>query len=184
MLRIGYLYKDGSGVEQSYSKAKEWFEKAAENGNEYAMFQIGFLYENGNGVEQSYSKAKEWYEKAAEHDHATAMLRIGYLYKDGNGVEKDHGKAEEWFRKAADYDNAVAMYWIGFFYEERSRGCRMTVGALLPTGKNLVQVEAFITENMTIAEEWYEKSANHGCEDAAKALKRLHETPFKMVYKG
>ena len=66
MLRIGYLYRDGNGVEQSYSKAKEWFEKAAENGEKTAMFWIGYLYEKGNGVEQSYSKAKEWYKKSAD----------------------------------------------------------------------------------------------------------------------
>ena len=191
MFELGYLYENGNGVEQSYSKAKEWYEKAAEHDHATAMLRIGYLYKDGDGVEQSYSKAKAWFEKAAEHDLAMAMLQIGYLYKDGNGVKKNPSKAEEWFRKAADYDNAVAMYWIGFFYEERSRTCLMTAGALLSAGKNLVQVEEFITENMTIAEEWYKKSANHGCEDAAKALKRLHESPFsklqmvyKMVYKG
>ena len=187
MFELGYLYENGNGVEQSYSKAKEWYEKAAEHDHATAMLRIGYLYKDGDGVEQSYSKAKAWFEKAAEHDLAMAMLQIGYLYKDGNGVKKNPSKAEEWFRKAADYDNAVAMYWIGFFYEERCRTCLMTAGALLSAGKNLVQVEEFITENMTIAEEWYKKSANHGCEDAAKALKRLHESPFskvQMVYKG
>ena len=66
MFWIGFLYQEGNGVEQSYSKAKEWYEKAAENGSEHAMFGIGFLYEKGNGVEQSYRKAKEWYKKSAD----------------------------------------------------------------------------------------------------------------------
>ena len=65
MYSLGLFYYFSDGGRQDYSKAKEWFEKAAEHGNEYAMFQIGFLYEAGNGVEQSYNKAKEWYEKSA-----------------------------------------------------------------------------------------------------------------------
>ena len=79
MLRIGYLYENGNGVEQSYGEAREWFEKAAENGEETAMFKIGFLYENGNGVKQSYSKAKEWYKKSADLGYDSAIEALKRL---------------------------------------------------------------------------------------------------------
>ena len=33
---LGALYKDGKGVKQDYAKAREWYEKAAAQGNKDA----------------------------------------------------------------------------------------------------------------------------------------------------
>jgi hypothetical protein len=64
MNNIGDLYYYGAGVEQDYTKAMEWYEKAADLGKATAMKNIGYLYENGLGVEQDSAKAQEWYDKA------------------------------------------------------------------------------------------------------------------------
>ena len=37
MFWIGYLYEKGNGVEQSYSKAKEWYKKSADLGCDSAI---------------------------------------------------------------------------------------------------------------------------------------------------
>ena len=34
---VVYLYSNGQGVERSYEKAREWFMKSAEQGNENAI---------------------------------------------------------------------------------------------------------------------------------------------------
>ena len=60
------LYDNGQGVAQDYVKAREWYEKAADKGDERAMTNLGLLYDNGQGVAQDYVKAREWYEKAAD----------------------------------------------------------------------------------------------------------------------
>ena len=44
MNTIGWLYRNGYGVEQDYGKALEWYEKAAELGHFGAMNNIGVLY--------------------------------------------------------------------------------------------------------------------------------------------
>ena len=49
---IGYSYLVGDGVEQDYGKALEWFERAAELGDAWAMNNIGLMYHYGDGVEQ------------------------------------------------------------------------------------------------------------------------------------
>ena len=104
------------GVEQDYTKAKEWFEKAAEQGNANAQNNLGNLYENGLGVEKDYTKAKEWYEKAAERGVATAQYNLGFLYHRGLGVEQDYTKAKKWYEKAAEQGNATAQEHLGFIY--------------------------------------------------------------------
>ena len=37
MLLLGLLYENGNGVEQNYSKAKEWYEKSADLGCDSAI---------------------------------------------------------------------------------------------------------------------------------------------------
>ena len=73
MFNVGVLYDNGWFVTQDYVKAREWFEKAADQGDTDAMFNLGLLYANGQGVAQDYVKAREWYEKAAAKDNATAI---------------------------------------------------------------------------------------------------------------
>lgn len=70
---LAFCYYDGDGVEQSYSKATYWFEKAAKQGNASSQYNLGSCYYQGKGVEQSYSKAIYWYKKAAEQNLPNAQ---------------------------------------------------------------------------------------------------------------
>jgi uncharacterized protein YdaT len=79
MFKLGVIYQNGQGVALDYAKAREWYEKAADNGNAPAMVSLGLLYENGKGVPQDYAKAREWYEKAAAKDNADAKTRLQQL---------------------------------------------------------------------------------------------------------
>ena len=83
MNMIGWMYKNGIGVEQDYALAMEWYEKAADLGNANAMNNIGWAYCHGIGVEQDYVLAMEWYEKAVDLGNAGAMNNIGYMYQYG-----------------------------------------------------------------------------------------------------
>jgi TPR repeat protein len=48
-MHLGELYY-GRGADQNYVKTREWYEKAAAGGNDYAMYALGLLYEYGLGV--------------------------------------------------------------------------------------------------------------------------------------
>ena len=47
MVRIGYAYFKGRGVEQNDESAFEWLMKAAERGQDVPQFNIGVCYEHG-----------------------------------------------------------------------------------------------------------------------------------------
>jgi TPR repeat protein len=99
-------------VAQDYAKARELYEKAADNGNADAMINLGLLYANGQGVARDYAKAREWYEKAADKGDAEAMTYLGALYANGQGVAQDYAKARELFESGADKGDADAKQYL------------------------------------------------------------------------
>ena len=70
------MYYFGTGVEQSYEKAVEWYLKAAEQGLAMAQYNLGEMYALGDGVEQSNEKAREWLQKAADQGFDCAMFGL------------------------------------------------------------------------------------------------------------
>ena len=61
---IGVCYFKGYRTTQSYTMAKEWFEKAAEQGYIAAMNYLGDMYYNGLGVDKNEFTARRYYQKA------------------------------------------------------------------------------------------------------------------------
>jgi hypothetical protein len=127
-------------VAKDYAKAREWFEKAADKDDAFAMTRLGALYHDGLGGAQDYAKAREWFEKAADKDDAWAMSSLGALYANGQGVAQDYAKAREWYEKAVDKGDAGAMTGLGVLYAN---------------GQGVAQ-------DYAKAREWYEKAADNG----------------------
>ena len=80
---IGNMYEDGQGVEQSYEKAKEYYQQAISMGSAYGLISMGYMYELGHGVEQSYEKAAEYYQQAADAGLQEAADALEKLKADG-----------------------------------------------------------------------------------------------------
>jgi TPR repeat protein len=151
---LGVLYEKGQGVQENFSEARRWYEKAVDLGASPAMTRLGYLYETGKGVPQDYGKAREWYEKAAANDNTDAMVNLGLLYNTGRGVTKDYAKARELYERAAAKENAYAMRNLGLLYA---------------SGKGVAQ-------DYAKAREWYEKAAANNNTDAMFNLGLLYET--------
>ena len=109
---LGFIYANGTGVEQSYEGAAKWYRKAAEQGHAEAQYGLGCCYAKGTGVEKSYEEAMKWCRKAAEQGHAEAQYGLGYCYAKGTGVEKSYEEAVKWCRKAAEQGHAEAQYFL------------------------------------------------------------------------
>ncbi|MCL2420640.1 MAG: sel1 repeat family protein [Defluviitaleaceae bacterium] len=63
----GLLYKLGMfGHPQDYEKAKEWYSKAANQGDAMAMLNLGYMYRLGEGVPKDEKQAIEWFSKAVK----------------------------------------------------------------------------------------------------------------------
>lgn len=80
----------------NYTKAFQWYTKAAEQGDAGAQFDLGVMYGKGEGVLQDYKQAVKWYTKAAEQGHARAQSNLATMYYAGNGVLQDLVTAYAW----------------------------------------------------------------------------------------
>ena len=61
------MYANGEGVSQDYTKAFQWFEKAANKGMAEAQYNLGIFYDDGKGVRQNKATAKEYFGKACDN---------------------------------------------------------------------------------------------------------------------
>ena len=64
---LGFMYDQGQGVVQDWTKAREWFELAAAQGHAPAISNIGLMYLTGMGTEQDLNEAMRWFLKAKSH---------------------------------------------------------------------------------------------------------------------
>lgn len=94
-----------------YEKAFELFSRAAELGDETAMYQIGRFYKEGYCVERDYAKAVLWFQKAIDNGEGCfAELSLARCYYDGKGVSKDISKARELFSLAKEHGLPKELY--------------------------------------------------------------------------
>lgn len=117
MWYLGKMYDFGYGVEQSDSKAFNWFKKSADLGDTDSMYEVAVFFQNGQGMPVDQKQAFKWYLKSAEGGHIKAMTQVGIRYEDGNGVRASAKKAYKWFRKASEEGEAVAQAYLGYAYE-------------------------------------------------------------------
>ena len=59
------MYATGSGVQQDYTQAAQWYEQAAAQGDAEAQCFLGSKYILGEGVPQDYVRAHMWFNLAA-----------------------------------------------------------------------------------------------------------------------
>ncbi|WP_083629641.1 tetratricopeptide repeat protein [Tenacibaculum agarivorans] len=93
MVHLGDLYKNGNGVDVNIKKAKKWYKKAHELGNQKGTYALGYLFYKGlGGVPQNYEKAVQLFEQSS-YPMAKHWLAMSYFF--GNGVRQDRDKAIE-----------------------------------------------------------------------------------------
>jgi TPR repeat protein len=63
--------------ERNYTKAYEYFEKAAQLGNQKALYNIGVIYSNKNYHRQDFKKAYDIFYNLAQKGHAPSQNRVG-----------------------------------------------------------------------------------------------------------
>ena len=98
--RIGKMYCYGSGTEQNYQKAFEWFERSAKQKNKFAQFSLANLYYYGNGVEKDLSQAFLWYQKSSAQGQPYASYVIAQMYSKGEYVSQSEETAQRYYKDA------------------------------------------------------------------------------------
>ena len=116
MLDLGRFYEQGVGTARNYTKALEWYEKAAQAGQAAGFYNSGVCYEVGMGATANPAKALQNFHKAAEMGMTLAMHKIASMCFTGTGVTKDTATGILWLEKAANAGMAVAANDLGAIY--------------------------------------------------------------------
>lgn len=143
---IGRAYARGDGLAKSDPKAREWFERAAQQGHPVSQYNLYLLLTNDSSDRESdRSEAVKWLKAAADRDWMQAQFRLAEIYRDGGPeTPRDIVEAAELYEAAATQGYPPAQYNIGRFYEE-GRG---------------------VGKDQSAAFSWFLKAARAGVSDA------------------
>ncbi|QDP02561.1 prolyl oligopeptidase family serine peptidase [Thalassotalea sp. PS06] len=105
-----FNFKDS--VENDHAKAAKYYQKAAEAGENRAMFNLASYYHRGLEVVKSYPEAISWYQKSSDKGYAGASYRLGKLYHEGLIVAHDDDKSFEYFQIAQQQEHEYSELGI------------------------------------------------------------------------
>ena len=100
-IRLGSMYKTGTGTLVNLEKAVSFYRLSAEQGNVHAQSNLADIYLNGRGVEQNFARGVFWLMKAADNGHAHAQYILGVMFLQGDRVARDMTRADHYLRGAA-----------------------------------------------------------------------------------
>jgi|GEM_PF-4854539 len=175
--QMGMMYYQGEGQPQDYEVAADYFQKAAEQGNEEAKKMLSEIrskpaakpkmpdgrplvtwsdeyveameyYHGGKERPQDYKAAADLCEKAAKDGFWPAKHMLGNMYLHGHGVEQSATKGLKWLTEAALEGYIPAQVELGEVYY---------------TGLG-------VSQNLKEATKWYEMAAKKNDPTAKKRL--------------
>jgi hypothetical protein len=143
MAMLGAMYQAGDGVQEDAKEAARWYTKAADKGDQGALFSLAMLLLDGSLGTIDRQRGIPLLEKSASLGNGAAQYNLGLIA--ASSTPPDWPKAAEWFSKAANLGVAEAEYNLGILYAE---------------GKG-------VEKNIVTAGSWYAKAASQGLPDAA-----------------
>ena len=96
LVRLGYLYLNGTGVDKDDKAAVQAFRQAADLGNAIGQNALGNAYRRGDGVAQDAAAAALWYRASASQGYVWGEFNLAMAHKDGSGVAADPKEARRW----------------------------------------------------------------------------------------
>mmetsp|Transcript_9626 Transcript_9626/g.24501 ORF Transcript_9626/g.24501 Transcript_9626/m.24501 type:complete len:385 (+) Transcript_9626:92-1246(+) len=133
--QYGIMFYEGCGVEQSYQRAVQWFQKASQQDDVEAVVRLGLCYQLGlGGLELGIKNALDLYEVASMKGHPFAHACIGRAYECGEGHRWDPPMALKHYTAAADGGDPmgrVGAAWLlltgggGYIEVDKPRGLQL-----------------------------------------------------------
>jgi len=103
-------------VERDDVLAADWYERAAEHGNQAARAALDQLRDEGRLAGPGASREVRQLRSAAARGAAAAQYQLALRYANGEGVPRDSEEAARWYRKAAEQGLAPAQYQLALRY--------------------------------------------------------------------
>lgn len=123
---MGELHAGGlAGVERDFTKALDYFTRAAQGNDAAAQVVLAGYYDQGVDLDPADQKidvapnaaaALELYRLAARNNVPLALYNVGVFYEEGRAVDQDPIKAFAHFLQAAGGGFAPAMQKAGVYY--------------------------------------------------------------------
>ncbi|CCQ74789.1 tetratricopeptide repeat protein [Magnetospira sp. QH-2] len=109
------LYRFGTGVEQDYKAAIEWYKKAARQTGDgdtmrRAVYALGYMVKRGQGTPRNMDKAECLYRVSAENGYANAQAALHVHLRNKPGIDPT---ALDWAYRAAAQGNKRSLFIIG-----------------------------------------------------------------------
>ena len=99
---LAKLYETGeAGLPKDIAAAREWTQRAADNGERKAMHNLGLYYFEGTGGTKNLTMAAQWFRKAANLGLVDSQYNLARLYEGGFGVPQSQADALSWYLIAA-----------------------------------------------------------------------------------
>jgi TPR repeat protein len=171
---IGTAHYFGQGVKQSYTSAKFWFQKSADQGSERSQEFLGLMHFHGRGTEVDYIQARLLFEQAALADLDIPNYYLGKIFAFGLGVEQNRETALEYLRASANHGNKSAKWKIVtllFFGNDSEKAEAIALLEVL-ANQNYAKAQLFLAtilsdgdgvpKNIPAAIHWFERAQKNG----------------------
>ncbi|MFN3209537.1 MAG: GYF domain-containing protein [Roseovarius sp.] len=114
---MGVAYYRGEGVEQSYEKAVEYYEKALALGSTIAADNLSSIYWYGvEGIPVDEPRSVGYARTGFEDDHPHSIYVMGMAYLKGITVEENLTLALDYLNRAGDEGRSDALNQLGVEY--------------------------------------------------------------------
>jgi uncharacterized protein len=141
--------------------AIEWYSKAADKEDIYALYSLGTMFRDGIGVFKDEQQSFEFFKRSAEKGHYGSMRELAFAYLAGKGTVKDYAESHKWLLKAADEEGSP-------IYSEVHK-VRNALGALYEFGWG-------VEKDIILAYAWYNIAASGGFDKAKQNLARVEKS--------
>jgi len=116
---LGFMYQNAQGCQKDEAKAVEFYTKAAEAKQPYALFNLAILYMNGLcGLKHDQFKAFELHLEAATREVPPAMYEVALMLERGIGCEQNFSEAAFWYEEGAKRGHLESFNNLGALYKE------------------------------------------------------------------
>ena len=179
MMDLAQTYLNGDEdedeeIEPDAEKSFYWFRKAADEGNQNAMFNVGLFYAKGFGVERDFAVAADWMEKAADAGDEDAPGAAELYRKASESIAKAKAGDVEAAAELASIYMSIAgsleQAGTGDDYEESLRWAKIAADAGHPVGYYTLGLAynhgRGVKQNEKKAAEYYKKGADLGHPDS------------------
>ena len=124
-MRLGFFYESGAGLQRDWVESAKWFSKAADAGDESAVFVLSFLGRYWRHREGASAPPiiYELVERVAKSGFAVAQFSLGVMnYPIGDSsfdaANANLAQALVWYRRAAEQGDIGAQVALGFAYTQ------------------------------------------------------------------